>query len=413
MINSITGVTERFLRYVSVDTQSLDEQEQIPSTEKQLKLAAILKEELEDMGVSGVRMDEHGYVYGYIPANTDKKIPAVGFISHIDTAPAAPGANIKAKIVKNYDGKAILLNEQTGQTLDPVQYPELLDYVGQDLITTDGTTLLGADDKAGVAEIMTMAACILEHPELVHGKICIAFTPDEEVGRGADLFDVEGFGADVAYTVDGGALGEIEYENFNAAGAKITIHGVSIHPGSARGAMKNSLLIGMELQSLLPVYANPACTDGYEGFFHLDEMKGDVEETVMKYIIRDHDRAKFEEKKALMKEAAAYLNRKYGEGTVDAVITDSYYNMKEKMEPHMELIEIASKALKLVGAEPKICPIRGGTDGARLSFMGLPCPNLCAGGHNFHGRYEYVPVQSMEKITEMLLRVVEQFVTAK
>lgn len=413
MTKSIAGVTERFLRYVSVDTQSMDEQEQIPSTEKQLILASMLKEELESMGVSGVRMDEHGYVYGYIPANTDKQVPAVGFIAHMDTSPAASGADIKAKIVKNYDGKAILLNEQTGQTLDPEQYPELLDYVGQDLITTDGTTLLGADDKAGVAEIMTMAAGILEHPELVHGKICIAFTPDEEVGRGADLFNVEGFGADVAYTVDGGALGEIEYENFNAAGAKITIHGVSIHPGSARGAMKNSLLIGMELQSLLPVYANPVCTDGYEGFFHLDEMKGDVEETVMKYIIRDHDRAKFEEKKALMEEAATYLNRKYGEGTVDAVITDSYYNMKEKIEPHMELIEIAAKALKLVGAEAKVCPIRGGTDGARLSFLGLPCPNLCAGGHNFHGRYEYVPVQSMEKITEMLLRIIEQFAAGK
>lgn len=413
MTKTISSVTERFLRYVAVDTQSMDEQEQIPSTEKQKILGNMLTEELIAMGVSGVKMDDHGYVYGYIPANTDKPIPALGFIAHMDTAPAASGTDIHPQMIKAYDGKDILLNEKTGQVLSPKQYPELLNYVGKDLITTDGTTLLGADDKAGVAEIMTMAACLLEHPEIQHGKICIAFTPDEEVGRGADLFDVEGFGAEVAYTVDGGALGEIEYENFNAAAARMTIHGVSIHPGSARGAMKNALLIGMELQALLPAYANPACTDGYEGFFHLEEMKGNVEETVMKYIIRDHDKARFEEKKVLMQEAAAYLNRKYGAGTVDALITDSYYNMKEKIEPHMELIHIAEKALEQVGAEPKICPIRGGTDGARLSFMGLPCPNLCAGGHNFHGRYEYVCVQSMEKITEMLLKIVEQFSTVK
>lgn len=333
----------------------------------------------------------------------------MGFISHMDTAPAASGANIHTQIVKNYDGGVIRLNEVSGETLDPKEYPELLNYTGQDLITTDGTTLLGADDKAGVAEIMSMVAYLQSHPEISHGKICVAFTPDEEVGRGADFFDVKGFGADVAYTVDGGALGELEYENFNAAGAKVTIHGISIHPGSARGAMKNAILIGMEFQSLLPVYENPACTDGYEGFFHLDSISGDVEETVMKYIIRDHDREKFEAKKELMKEAAEFLNKKYGKRTVEADIQDSYYNMKEKIEPHMELIEIASEAMKKLAIEPKVCPIRGGTDGARLSFMGLPCPNLCTGGHNFHGRYEYVPVQSMEKIVLLLLEIVQKF----
>ena len=402
-------VTERFLRYVAVDTQSKDEQEIFPSTEKQKNLGRMLKEELEALGVSDVRMDEYGYVYGCLPANTEKKIPAVGFISHMDTSPAASGANIHTQIVKNYDGGVICLNQVSGETLDPKEYPELLNYKGQDLITTDGTTLLGADDKAGVAEIMSMVAYLQAHQEIPHGKICVAFTPDEEVGRGADFFDVKGFGADVAYTVDGGALGELEYENFNAAGAKMTVHGISIHPGSARGAMKNAILIGMELQSLLPAYENPACTDGYEGFFHLDSISGDVEETVMKYIIRDHDREKFEAKKELMREAAEFLNKKYGKGTVKAEIQDSYYNMKEKIEPHMELIEIASAAMKKLTIEPKVCPIRGGTDGARLSFMGLPCPNLCTGGHNFHGRYEYIPVQSMEKIVLLLLEIVKKF----
>lgn len=405
----MADVTERFLRYVAVDTQSEDEQEAFPSTEKQKNLGRMLKEELEALGVSDVRMDDYGYVYGCLPANTEKKVPAVGFISHMDTAPAASGANIHTQIVKNYDGGVIRLNEVSGETLDPKEYPELLNYTGQDLITTDGTTLLGADDKAGVAEIMSMVAYLQSHPEISHGKICVAFTPDEEVGRGADFFDVKGFGADVAYTVDGGALGELEYENFNAAGAKVTIHGISIHPGSARGAMKNAILIGMEFQSLLPVYENPACTDGYEGFFHLDSISGDVEETVMKYIIRDHDREKFEAKKELMKDAAEFLNKKYGKRTVEADIQDSYYNMKEKIEPHMELIEIASEAMKKLAIEPKVCPIRGGTDGARLSFMGLPCPNLCTGGHNFHGRYEYVPVQSMEKIVLLLLEIVQKF----
>ena len=303
------------------------------------------------------------------------------------------------------------MNRELGISMGPEDYEELADYVGQDLITTDGTTLLGADDKAGVAEIMEMAAYLMAHPEFKHGKICVAFTPDEEVGRGTDFFDVEGFGADIAYTVDGGALGELEYENFNAASAFITIHGVSIHTGTARGKMKNAILMGMELQSLLPVFENPACTDGYEGFFHLDDMKGSVEACTMKYIIRDHDRTKFEEKKALMEQAVAYLNAKYGSNTVELTLKDSYYNMLEKIKPHFELIDTAKEAMGELDIQPIIRPIRGGTDGARLSFKGLPCPNLCTGGHNFHGRYEYICIQSMEKIVELLLKLAEKITT--
>ncbi len=391
----MSSVTERFLRYVSVDTQSKDDEEAFPSTEKQKNLGNMLKAELEAMGLSNVRMDSYGYVYGEIPSNLEGEaakadLPVLGFISHMDTAPASPGTDIKPQIIRNYDGGRIVMNRELGISMGPEDYEELADYVGQDLITTDGTTLLGADDKAGVAEIMEMAAYLMAHPEFKHGKICVAFTPDEEVGRGTDFFDVEGFGADIAYTVDGGALGELEYENFNAASAFITIHGVSIHTGTARGKMKNAILMGMELQSLLPVFENPACTDGYEGFFHLDDMKGSVEACTMKYIIRDHDRTKFEEKKALM---------------------ESYYNMLEKIKPHFELIETAKEAMGELDIQPIIRPIRGGTDGARLSFKGLPCPNLCTGGHNFHGRYEYICIQSMEKIVELLLKLAEKITT--
>lgn len=412
----MSSVTERFLRYVSVDTQSKDDEEAFPSTEKQKNLGNMLKAELEAMGLSNVRMDSYGYVYGEIPSNLEGEaakaaLPVLGFISHMDTAPASPGTDIKPQIIRNYDGGRIVMNRELGISMGPEDYEELADYVGQDLITTDGTTLLGADDKAGVAEIMEMAAYLMAHPEFKHGKICVAFTPDEEVGRGTDFFDVEGFGADIAYTVDGGALGELEYENFNAASAFITIHGVSIHTGTARGKMKNAILMGMELQSLLPVFENPACTDGYEGFFHLDDMKGSVEACTMKYIIRDHDRTKFEEKKALMEQAVAYLNAKYGSNTVELTLKDSYYNMLEKIKPHFELIETAKEAMGELDIQPIIRPIRGGTDGARLSFKGLPCPNLCTGGHNFHGRYEYICIQSMEKIVELLLKLAEKITT--
>ncbi|MDO4268808.1 MAG: peptidase T [Eubacteriales bacterium] len=407
----MTSVAERFLRYVAVDTQSMEDQSAFPSTEKQKQLGQLLKEELTAMGVSEVRMDDYGYVYGKIPSNISwpegSQVPALGFISHMDTSPACSGAEIRPQIIKNYDGGRILMNRELGISMGPEDYEELAGYKGQDLIVTDGTTLLGADDKAGVAEIMEMAAYFLANPEIPHGKICIAFTPDEEVGRGTDFFDVEGFGADIAYTVDGGALGELEYENFNAASAAVTIHGISIHPGSARGKMKNAILIGMELQALLPVYENPACTDGYEGFFHLDGMKGSVESCTMKYIIRDHDMKKFQAKKKLMEQAAAYLNDKYGENTVELDLKDSYYNMLEKIKPHYELIERAVQAMKELDIQPKICPIRGGTDGARLSFKGLPCPNLCAGGHNFHGRFEYVSIQSMERIVELLVKIAQ------
>nr|WP_296156489.1 peptidase T [uncultured Blautia sp.] len=406
-------IVERFLKYVQIDTQSEDDREEFPSTEKQRNLAVLLKKELIEMGASEVRLDEHCYVYAKIPANTDQNVPSVGFISHMDTAPACPGTGILPQIHRGYDGGALILNKEKNITMSPEQFPELMDYIGKDLITSDGTTLLGADDKAGVAEIMTMAEYLLTHPEVKHGDICIGFTPDEEVGRGADFFDLKGFGADVAYTVDGGALGEIEYENFNAASAKVKIHGVNIHPGSARGQMKNSLLIGMEFQQMLPVFENPACTDGYEGFFHLDSMSGNVEETVMDYIIRDHDKKKFQEKKDLVTAAAEYMNKKYGEGTVELILKDSYYNMKEKIEPHKYLIEVARKAMQDAGVEPVTLPIRGGTDGARLSYEGLPCPNLCTGGLNFHGRYEYICIQSMEKIAEILTDIVKRFATGE
>lgn len=405
----MTAAVDRFLRYVTVDTQSMDDQEAFPSTEKQKRLGQMLREELCAMGAAAVRMDDKGYVYAELPANTMKQVPALGFIAHMDTAPACSGTGVRPQIINDYDGGVIELGTDTGLVMNPQDFPELLDYVGQDLITTDGTTLLGADDKAGIAEIMTMAEYFLSHPEIEHGKICIGFTPDEEVGRGADFFDVKGFGADVAYTVDGGAIGELEYENFNAASAVVTVHGVSIHTGSARGRMKNALLMGMELHAMLPAFANPACTDGYQGFFHLDSMNGGVEEAELRYIIRDHDREKFLEKKHLMEHAVDYLNQKYGEGTVTLELKDSYYNMREKIEPHRYLLTIAENAMRSLEIEPKVLPIRGGTDGARLSYMGLPCPNLCTGGHNFHGKYEFISIQSMEKIALLLQKIAEDF----
>lgn len=406
----MSKVLDRFLHYVSFDTQSMDDQEQVPSTEKQLALAKALKEELEAMGASQVRMSEHGYVYAVIPATADHPVKSLGFVAHMDTAPAMSGKDVKPRIVERYDGQDLVLNEEKKIVMRVKDFPGMLDCVGKDLIVTDGTTLLGADDKAGVAEIMTMAEFFLSHPEIPHGKICIGFTPDEEVGRGADFFDVEHFGADAAYTVDGGPVGEMEYENFNAASGKVDICGRGVHPGSAKGAMVNALLVGMEFQSMLPAFENPMYTEGYEGFFHLDQMAGDVESAHLEYIIRDHDREAFEKKKALFEEVSRYLNVKYGEGTVLTAVKDSYYNMKEQIEPdHLYLIDTAKEAMKSLDIKPLVSPIRGGTDGARLSYMGLPCPNLSTGGYNFHGRYEFIPVQSLEQMVEVLKKIVTLF----
>ncbi len=399
-------VVDRFLKYVAVDTESVEDAACFPSSEKQKNLAKMLVEELKELGALNPHMDEYGYVYATIPATSDKKVPVLGFLAHMDTSPAISGANVKPHIVKNYDGGVIMLNEKENIFMDAGMFPSLSHNVGKDLIVTDGTTLLGADDKAGIAEIMTMAETLLSDRSIPHGTIQIAFTPDEEVGCGVDHFDVAGFGAEFAYTVDGGALGEIEYENFNAASGRLKIHGTSIHPGSAKGKMMNALLIGMEFQQMLPVFENPAYTEGYEGFFHLDRMSGGVEEAELYYIIRDHDREKFEEKKTRFERTAAFLNEKYGVGTVECTVQDSYYNMKEKVEPYLFLIDNATKAMEDLGITPVISPIRGGTDGARLSFMGLPCPNLCTGGENYHGKYEYVPVQDMEQIVEFLLKLI-------
>ena len=400
-------VTECFLRYVSVDTESKEDGGKVPSSEGQWELARMLEKELQELGASNVRMTEHCHVYATIPATTDKEVPALGFVSHMDTSPEISGANIKARIVENYDGGDIVLNEEKNIVLSPNDFSSLKRNVGQDLIVTDGTTLLGGDNKAGIAEIMTMAAYLLAHPEIEHGAVHIAFTPDEEVGGGIGYFDVEGFGAKYAYTVDGGGLGELEYENFNAASGTVQVKGSSIHPGSAKGKMKNASLIAMEFNSMLPVFENPAYTEGYEGFFHLDTMEGEVEKATLKYIIRDHDSAKLEEKKQRFLTIADYLNGKYGEGTVTAVCTNAYRNMKEKIEPEMHLIENAKKAMEELSVVPQVVPIRGGTDGATLSFMGLPCPNLCTGGYNFHGKYEYVSIQEMEKVAELLVKIIE------
>ena len=401
--------SERFLQYVLFDTTSCEENPHCPSTANQLTFANRLVEELHTLGVEDARVDENGYVYGSLPANCETDAPALGFISHMDTSPDASGAGVKPHIVKNYDGGDIVLNEKEHIVMSPARYPTLRDYVGQDLIVTDGTTLLGADDKAGIAEIMTLVEEI-QRDKLPHGKLCFGFTPDEEIGRGADLFDVPGFGAQYAYTVDGGKLGELEYENFNAASATVTVHGLNIHPGDAKNKMKNALLIGIQFQNMLPAAEIPACTEGYEGFQHLNRMSGDEEKTVLHYIIRDHDRQKFEAKKERFLRIAAFLNAEYGEGTVEVELTDSYYNMKEKIEPdHLYLIDLARSAMEEAGVKPEVVPIRGGTDGARLSYMGLPCPNLCTGGENFHGKYEFISIQSMEKVTDILIRIVKGF----
>ena len=402
-------ITERFLTYVAIDTQSKANQTQFPSTEKQKDLLRLLAEEMKAMGISDVSIDEYGYVYGSIPSNMDKKVPAIGFIAHADTVEDMPGNDIKYRIVKNYDGKDIVLNEEKGIVMHTAEFPHMLNYVGQDLIVTDGTTLLGADDKAGITEILYAAEYMLEHPEFKHGDIKIAFTPDEEVGRGVDFFDVKKFGADFGYTMDGGGLGELSFENFNACSGFVTIHGTNSHPGSAKNVMVNSILVAMEFSAMLPVHERPESTEVYEGFSHLNNLNGNVEETKMIYMIRDHDRQKLEEKKARFVKAAEYLNFKYGEGTVEEILKDSYSNMREKIEPCMELIDNAKAAMESLGITPIVKPIRGGTDGARLSYMGLPCPNLFTGGHNSHGRYEYIPVQSMEKGAQVILKIVELY----
>ena len=399
-------ILDRFLRYISVDTQSNEESESQPSTAKQLDLLKMLCEELNKMGVEAT-LDEFGYVMGSIPGNVDA--PAIGFIAHVDTAPDASGKDVKPQIIDKYDGGAIDLKGVPGLQLKPEEFPEMLHYMGETLITTDGTTLLGADDKAGVAEIMTAVQYIVEHPEFKHGPIKIGFTPDEEIGRGVVKFDVKRFGADYAYTMDGGEIGELEFENFNAASAKIHVQGRNVHPGSAKGKMKNAILIGQEFNSLLPVEQRPEYTEGYEGFFHLISFKGAVEEADFAYIIRDHDRQKFEAKKVLIEEVADFINAKYGAGTVELTVKDQYYNMREQVEPHYHIIEKAVKAMEMAGLKAKIQPIRGGTDGANLSFKGLPCPNIFAGGLNFHGKMEFVPLRSMEKASEVILNIITLF----
>ena len=401
-------ILDRFLRYVAVDTQSNEDSESQPSTEKQWNLLRMLRDELQALGVE-VTLDEYGYVMGSIPSNIDKDVPAVGFIAHVDTAPDASGADIKPQIIPNYDGGEIALAGVPGLALKPSEFPEMLHYVGKTLITTDGTTLLGADDKAGVAEIMDAVQYIMAHPEFKHGPIRIGFTPDEEIGRGVVKFDVARFGADFAYTMDGGEVGELEFENFNAASAKIHIQGRNVHPGYAKGKMRNALLIGHELCGLLPVDQRPEYTEGYEGFFHLIAFNGSVEEADIAYIIRDHDRAKFEAKKVLMGQVVDFINTKYGAGTAVLVLKDQYYNMREQVEPHYFVVEKAVKAMEMAGVKAKIQPIRGGTDGANLSFKGLPCPNIFAGGLNFHGRLEFVPLESMEAASKVILNLVTLF----
>ena len=398
---------ERFLNYVSFDTQSSETGTTTPSTQKQLVFAEYLKKDLNSLDFDDVYLDNNGYLYATLPANTDKKTPTVGFISHYDTSPDCSGANIKPRIVKNYDGKDITLCEQDGIKLSPAVFPELLAHKGEDLIVTDGHTLLGADDKAGIAEIVQAMIYLKEHPEIKHGDIRIAFNPDEEIGLGAHLFDVKRFGCDWAYTMDGGEVGEIEYENFNAASAKLQIKGVSVHPGYAKNKMVNAARIAAELVSQIPADQTPETTQDYEGFYHLTGMEGNVERATVSYIIRDHDRKKFEARKEFISKLAATLNEKYGAGTVTAEINDQYYNMREKIEPVLHIIDIVIKAMEETGVSPKVRAIRGGTDGAQLSFKGLPCPNIFAGGINFHGPYEFVPVQSMEKAMRVIVKICE------
>ena len=400
-------VIDRFLKYVTFDTQSDENTGVTPSTAKQMVFAKYLQQELQELGLEDITLDENGYLFATLPANVDRPIPVIGFIAHMDTSPDMSGENVKPRIVEKYDGTDIVLCSKDNIVLSPSQFPELLDHKGEDLIVTDGHTLLGADDKAGIAEIVSAVAYLKEHPEIKHGKIRIGFNPDEEIGLGAHKFDVEKFGAKWAYTMDGGEVGELEFENFNAAAAKVTIKGRNVHPGYAKNKMINSMLVANEFMSMLPADETPATTEGYEGFYHLVGMKGEVEQSELSYIIRDHDREKFENRKALVAECAKRINEKYGNEIVAVELKDQYYNMRQEVEPLMHIIDIAFGAMKEAGVEPKVKAIRGGTDGAQLSFKGLPCPNIFAGGLNFHGRYEFVPVQSIEKAVMVIVKIAE------
>lgn len=401
-------IVERFLKYVSFDTQSAEDSETTPSTEKQWALARYLKEELEGIGLTEVEIDEHAYVYATLPANTDKPLPTVGFIAHMDTSPDCSGKDVKPRIVKDYDGGDIVLDEAAGIVTSPKKFPELLDHVGEDIIVTDGHTLLGADDKAGIAEIVQAMAYLIAHPEIKHGRIRVGFNPDEEIGLGAHLFNVEKFGCDFAYTMDGGELGELEFENFNAASAKVEVTGVSVHPGYAKNKMVNAARVATEYASLMPAAETPERTAEYEGFYHLLGMSGNVEKASLTYIIRDHDRARFEERKEYAAAVGELLNKKYGAGTVKVTLADQYYNMREKVEPVMHIIDTALDAMKDCGIQPRVRAIRGGTDGAQLSFKGLPCPNIFAGGLNFHGPHEFLPIPSLEKASMVVVKICER-----
>lgn len=400
-------LVERFLKYVSFDTQSNEETNVTPSTEGQMVFARYLKEELEELGLEEISLDENGYLFATLPANTDKEVPVVGFIAHMDTSPDMSGKNVSPRIVANYDGGDILLNSAENIVLSTERFPELLDHKGEDLIVTDGTTLLGADDKAGIAEIVSAIVYLKEHPEIKHGKIRIGFNPDEEIGLGAHKFDVEKFGCDWAYTMDGGEVGELEFENFNAASAKVVFKGRNVHPGYAKNKMINSIRVANQFMSMLPAEETPEHTEGYEGFYHLVGISGEVEQTTVSYIIRDHDRARFEERKKNMEALVGKINAEYGEGTAVLELHDQYYNMREKIEPVMHVIDIAFKAMQGAGVKPAVKAIRGGTDGAQLSFKGLPCPNIFAGGLNFHGRFEFVPIQSMEKAMKVVVKIAQ------
>jgi len=402
-------ILDRFLRYIAIDTQSDESSTAFPSTSKQFDLLKLLRDELSAFGLKDVVLDEFGYVMATLPANTAKKVPVIGFIAHVDTAPDMSGANINPRLVENYDGSDIVLNKELNVVISPGDFPEMKDYLGQTLIVTDGTTLLGADDKAGVTEIMAAVEYLVNHPEIEHGTIKIGFTPDEEIGRGVDKFEVVRFGADFAYTMDGGGVGELEFENFNAAGAKVFIQGRNIHPGYAKNKMKNAILMAMEFNALLPVHERPEFTQDYEGFYHVVKTEGSVEHAMLQYIIRDHDKKKFGQKKETFKACIDFMNQRYGKDTFTLELKDQYFNMREQIEPVYHIVETARHAMVELGIEPKVVPIRGGTDGARLSYMGLPCPNIFAGGHNFHGKLEFVPLQSMVKATEVILKILELY----
>ena len=401
------ALVERFLKYVSFDTQSSEETEVTPSTPGQMVFAKYLKEELESLALEDITLDEHGYLFATLPANIDKPVPTIGFIAHMDTSPDMSGKDVSPRIVQNYDGSDIVLCAEENVVLSPSQFPELLDHKGEDLIVTNGKTLLGADDKAGIAEIVSAIVYLKEHPEIKHGKIRIGFNPDEEIGLGAHKFDVEKFGCDWAYTMDGGEVGELEFENFNAASAKITFKGRNVHPGYAKNKMVNSIRVANRFCAMLPAHETPEHTEGYEGFYHLISFNGDVEQTTVAYIIRDHDRARFESRKKKIERFISEINAEYGEGTATLELRDQYYNMREKIEPVMHIIDTAFAAMEAVGVKPNVKPIRGGTDGAQLSFKGLPCPNIFAGGLNFHGRYEFAPIQNMEKAMKVIVKIAE------